>query len=136
MGETNLLQDLVGMEGLEGDIEDIEIGSNYPYADELQQKVPSTNTTSKGGVSNFNNKLFLQGDKQYKDFVDLEMSNIQSTEGEKEKRKKKKRKPKVVNQETVIKIIKNSLIEPYNIDPKKFDVELLIKKRKVNTALL
>jgi len=64
------------------------------------------------------------------------MSNIQSTEGEKEKRKKKKRKPKVVNQETVIKIIKNSLIEPYNIDPKKFDVELLIKKRKVNTALL
>jgi len=36
MGETNLLQDLVGMEGLEGDIVDIEIGSNYPYADELQ----------------------------------------------------------------------------------------------------
>ena len=77
------------MEGLQGDIEDIEIGSNYPYADELQQKIQSTNTTSKGGVSTFNNKLFLPGksDKNYKDLVELELSNIQSTDGEQQEKK-------------------------------------------------
>ena len=92
-----MLQDLVGMEGLEGDMEEVELGSNYPYADEFQLKVPSTNTTSNNGVSNLNNKLFLppnfvKGDKNYNDLVDLEMSNIQASDSEKGKKKKKRKK--------------------------------------------
>ena len=38
MGQTDLLKDLVGfVKGLDGDDDDgIELGSDYPYADEIQ----------------------------------------------------------------------------------------------------
>ena len=53
-----MLEDLVGMiQGLDGDNEEVEMGSDYPYRNELQGSevikkvsrpggVPSTNTTS------------------------------------------------------------------------------------------
>ena len=56
MGQTEMLEDLVGMvEGLDGD-DDVELGSDYPYQNSENFKrskkqvrpggVPSTNTTS------------------------------------------------------------------------------------------
>ena len=36
MGQTDLLEDLCGMAGLNGDVDDIEVGSDYPYAEEIR----------------------------------------------------------------------------------------------------
>jgi len=88
MGQTDLLEDLVGMVGLDGmggmavlggdADEELEIGSDYPYANELQNanvredrryganvpdaggRVPSTNTTSYEFKNKIHNPKELQ----------------------------------------------------------------------------
>jgi hypothetical protein len=68
MNQTDLLEDLVGCKWDGGDIE---LGSDYPYANEInqinKQGVPSTNSTSCDYLKNCENGCANKGQVEMKD---------------------------------------------------------------------
>jgi hypothetical protein len=147
MGQTEMLEDLVGMvRRLDGD-DDLELGSDYPYQNSENfrrtQKptnnipyvpggVPSTNTTS----YEFKNKMG--------DLEDIEMNKINKVDEALSHNPvqqpligKTKNAEIDITTDHIISILEQSLFEPYSIDPSKFSVKKLIKQdRKVDPILI